>query len=89
VVITDETVEIIAELFADVSKVSPDCFAAMVTNVTIGANIDHINRISRMYELFIYRSGWETMVFRTKNEAVRWIKEKVGEKFGIDDLTLS
>jgi len=27
------------------------------------------------------------MVFRIKNEAVRWIKEKVRDKFGINDLT--
>ena len=87
VAITDETVEVIAERFADASSINPDLIAAMATNVTIGANIDHINRISKMYELFIYRSHWETMVFRTKNEAVRWIKGKVSEKFGIDDLT--
>jgi len=84
--ISDETVEFIAGLCADTSKVNPDSIVAMVTNVTIGANIDLINRISTMYGLFIYRSCWETMVFRTKSEAVRWIKEKVRDKFGIDDL---
>jgi hypothetical protein len=61
----------------------------MVTNVTIGASIDLINRISRMHELFVYRSCWETMLFRTNPQAVRWIKEKVRDKFGIDDLTFS
>ena len=85
--ITNETVEFIAGLCADTSRVNPDSIVAMVTNVTIGANIELINRISRMYELFIYRSCWETMVFRTKNEAVRWIREKVRDKFGINDLT--
>ena len=53
----------------------------------IVASIDLIKRISKMHELFVYRSCWETMVFRTKGEAVRWIKEKVRDKFGIDDLT--
>jgi len=84
--ITNETVEFIAGLCAGTSKVNPDSIVAMVTDVTIGANIDLINRISRMYELFIHRSCWETMVFRTKSEAVRWIREKVRDKFGIDDL---
>jgi hypothetical protein len=85
--ITNETVEFIAGLCEDTSRVNPDPIAAMVANVSVGANLDLISKLSRMHELFIYRSCWETMVFRTKNEAVRWIKEKVRDKFGIDDLT--
>ena len=87
--ITNETVEFIAGLCADASRVNPDSIVAMVTNVTIGANIDLINRISRMHELFVYRSCWKTMLFRTKPQAVRWIKEKVRDKFGIDNLTFA
>ena len=85
--ITNETVEFIAELIADTSRVNPDSIVAMVAYVTYGANIDLLNRISRLHELFIYRSCWETRLFRTKPQAVRWIKEKVRDKFGIDDLT--
>lgn len=84
--ITDETVEFISGIGTDASKVNPDLIAAMVANVSIGADIDHISRISRMHELFIYRSRWKTMIFRTRIEAVRWIKKKVREKYGIDDL---
>jgi len=87
VAITNETVEFIAGLCADTSRVNPDTIVAMVANVSIGADIDLVNRISRMFELFVYRSCWKTMVFRTNNEAVRWIREKVRDKFGIDDLT--
>jgi hypothetical protein len=87
--ITNETVEFIAGLYADTSRVNPDSIVAMVTYVTYGASIDLINRISRMHELFVYRSCWETLVFRTKGEAVRWIRGKVRDKFGIDDLTFS
>ena len=87
--ITNETVEFIAELIADTSRVNPDSIVAMVVYVTYEAGIDLLNRNSRLHELFIYRSCWETMVFRTKGEAVRWIKEKVRDKFGIDDLTFS
>ena len=85
--ITDETVDYISGLFADASSVNPDSIAAMVTYVPIGANKDLIDRISKLHELFIYRSCWETLFFRTKPQAVRWIKEKVKEKSGIDDLT--
>jgi len=84
--ITNETIESIADLCAETSRVHPDPIVAMVTNVSMGAGIDLINRVSRMYELFINRSCWETMVFRTKSEAVRWIREKVRKKYGIDDL---
>lgn len=84
--ITDKTADLIAGLLADTSKVNPDSIVAMVAYVPIGANMDLINKISSLHELFIYRSGWKTMLFRTKPQAVRWIKEKVKEKFGIDDL---
>ena len=87
--ITSETVEFIARLCADTLRVNPDSIVGMVTNVTIGASIDLINRISRMHELFVYRSCWETTLFRTKPQAVRWIKEKVRDKFRIDDLSFS
>ena len=85
--ITDETVELIAARLADTSRINMDCIVAMVAYVPIGANMDLINRISKLHELFIYRSSWETLIFRTKPEAVRWIKKKVREKFGIDGLT--
>lgn len=87
--ITDETVEFTSEIVTDASKVNPDLIAAMVANVSIGADIDHISRVSRMHELFIYRSRWKTMIFRTRIEAVRWIKKKVREKYGIDDLAFN
>ena len=87
--ITNETVELIAGLWADTSKVYPDSIVAMVADVTYGANIDLLNRISRLHELFIYQSCFETRLFRTKPQAVRWIREKVRDKFGIDDLSFS
>jgi hypothetical protein len=87
--ITNETVELIAGLFADASRVNPDSIVAVIVYVAFGANIDLIKRISRMHELFFYQSSWETLLFRTKPPAVRWIKEKVRDKFGIDDLTYS
>lgn len=85
--ITKGTVEFIAGLFADTSRVNPDTIVAMVAYIPIGARIDLINRISRLHELFINRSCWETQFFRTKPQAVRWIKHRVRDKFRIDDLT--
>lgn len=88
-VISNETVEFIAELFADTARANPDPIVAMVAYVTVGANIDLLNRISRLHELFVHRSCWETRLFRTKPQAVRWIREKVRDRFGINDLTFS
>ena len=85
--LSDETVESIAGLYEEISRNNPDTIVAMVNNVPIGANIDLINRLSKMSELFIYRSCWESRIFRTKPLAVIWIREKVKEKFDIDDLT--
>jgi len=87
--ITNETVELIAGLFADASRVNPDTIVAVIVYVAFVADIDLIKRISRIHELFFHRSCWEPMLFRTKPPAVRWVKEKVKDKFGIDDLTFS
>ena len=85
--ITDETVEMISALFAEPSRVNPDSVVAMVTYVSYGANIEIADRISKLHEVFSNRSCWDTLLFRTKPQAVRWIRGKVREKFGIDDLT--
>jgi len=85
--ITTETVELISGLWADASRVNPDPIVALVAYAAYGASIDLLNIISRLHELFIYQSCWETRLFRTKPQAVRWIKEKVKVKSGIDDLS--
>jgi hypothetical protein len=85
--ITNETVENIAGIVEDTSSVNPDTIFAMVAYVSMEANIDLLNRISKMHELFIYRSSWDAMLFRNKPSAVRWVKKKVRDKFGTDVLT--
>jgi hypothetical protein len=85
--ITDDTVDYISGLLAGASSVNPDAIVAMVAYVSYGANIDLIDTISQMRELFMNRSCWETLQFKARPHAVRWIKEKVNDKFGIDDLT--
>lgn len=87
--ITHETVECIAGMVADTSKINPDPIVAVVANVSIGANLDHIAMLSKIHALFVHRSYWETMVFRTRIEAVRWIRKQLKEKFGINDLTFN
>lgn len=85
--IGDETVATISGLIKDISKANPDPIVALVTYAAYGANLEHVNRISRLHELFVYQSCWETRLFRTKPLAVKWIRERVSDKFGIDDLS--
>ena len=42
-----------------------------------------------MFEALVFDAGWETNVFGSKEEAVEWIRERVNDKFGIDNLTFS
>lgn len=84
--ISDATIDHISGLLADVSRLNPDSILAMVAYVSYAANIDLIDRISQMRKLFINRSCWESLQFKTRPQAVTWIKKKVNDKFGIDDL---
>ena len=87
--VSDDTVAYISGLLADISSAHPDCIVAMVAYVSYGAGVDTVGRISRMRELFIDRSRWEALLFRTRPQAARWIKGKVKEYFGIEGLTFS
>jgi len=56
VAFTDETVEFIGGQFADDARVNPDTVVAMVIYVAMAANVDTLDRISKMRELFINQS---------------------------------
>jgi hypothetical protein len=86
VAIADETVEYISGMFTDISNSNPETIVAMVAYVSYDAGVDTVDRISRMRELFLDEPCWESLVFRTRPQAVRWIKGKVKENFGIDGL---
>ena len=85
--LTDATVDHISGLFAGASNDNPDAILAMVAYVSYGTNIDLIDTTSQMRELFMNRSCWESLQFKTRPQAVTWLKEKVNDKFGIGDLT--
>ena len=79
--IDSEGVKFIAELSEEAPKVNADPIVAIVSKK------DHIYGLSRMYESLIGMTNWKIMVFRSKTEAVEWIREKVRERFGIGNLT--
>jgi len=79
--IAHETIQQVAYLCEDAAKINPDPFVAYF------ADNDLVYGLSRMFDTLVGNTNWETMVFRSRNEALEWIRERVKEKFGIDDLT--
>lgn len=79
--ITKQSVEYISKLCVAASKNNPDPIVAMwgTTDIAFG--------LQRMAEALMSPTDWEMMTFRTREQAVEWIKERVKDKFGIDDLT--
>ncbi len=51
--------------------------------VAVIANDDLALQLARMWESFVEYTGWETMTFRIRWKAERWIVEKVKANFGI------
>ena len=87
--VTDDTVDVIARLCAEAYKSHPDPVVAIATYFSMTVNLEQIKRLTRFYELFVHGARWESLLFRTKMEAVRWLRKKVSTKFGLDDLTFS
>ncbi len=70
-----------AQLCKGASEINPESVIAAV------AGRDVIYGLSRMWEILVDDTTWETMVFRKIEDAKVWIKEKVKKKYGIDNLT--
>jgi hypothetical protein len=75
------------QLIADYCKKSSIANSKVV--VAIVAKQDVIYGMARMWEILSEATKWETMVSRNREEAEAWIKQRVKQKYGIDDLTFS
>ena len=78
--VSTSEIEIIAAQDREMSRHLPDYIVAIVAkrNLEFG--------VSRMWEAVAQMHGlqWETMVFNDRNDAEKWIKNKVLEKYGIE-----
>jgi len=56
--------------------------------VEIVAPTDSEYGLSRMWEILAERTGWETMVFRSRATGLAWlrVRVRVREKFGFDSI---
>ena len=79
--LSTQKVELIAEYCKSSSIVNQGAIVALV------ASQDLIYGLSRMWQVLSEGTNWETMVFRNREDAEAWIKERVKEKYGIDVLT--
>jgi len=51
--------------------------------VGIYAKNDLAFGLGRMWEVFIADAGWDTKVFRSRPDAVAWVRQRVFETFGL------
>ena len=79
--IATESVDLIAHYCRKASVVNPEAVVAIV------ADEDLIYGLARMWEILIDETDWDTMVFRKREDAEAWIRERVKEKYEINDLT--
>ncbi len=45
--------------------------------------------LARMWSVFMGEPTWETMIFRDRDDAVGWVRERAKQRWGIDDLTFA
>ena len=74
-------IELMAEMCVEAAAVNPDVVVGVITDD------DLLYGLSRMWEILIDNTTWETMVFRNRKDAFAWVEKRVKEKHGIDDLT--
>jgi len=72
--------KIIADQDMEASKFIPDAILAIL------AREDLVFGLNRMWEMIAENAGlqWETMVFRDREKAEAWTKDRIRDKFSID-----
>jgi hypothetical protein len=68
-----EEVRIIAGQDRRIAQIAP---AGIVVAMIAPREVDF--GMARMWQVFVEETGWETMVFRSFDEADLWLREKVG-----------
>jgi hypothetical protein len=81
--VSPEAIRTVAELCKQASSVNSDVVVAVV------AKSDLIFGLSRMSQALMVRTGWEHEVFRNKEDAEAWIKRRLLDRHGINDLTMA
>lgn len=80
--VSSKAISLIANLCKGAAKVNPDPVVAVV------ANQELIYGLSRMWEMLCEETKWKIMVFRSRDDGVAWLKERVRDQYGDTDLTM-
>lgn len=80
--ISNKAIAQIVELCKMASEVNQTVIVSFV------ASTDHIYGLSRMTQAMMACTGWEHEVFRNKENAVVWLKQRVKDKHGITDINI-
>ena len=78
--VSSKAIRLIADFCIAAAASNPDAVVATV------ADQDLIFGLARMSEILMARTGWESQVFRNREDAKPWIKERVKEKYGLEDV---
>jgi len=81
--ISSESISLIAGLCRSAAKFNPYPVIAIIANQNL------IYGLARMTEMLIDATGWEHEVFRNREDAESWIRERLKKKYGIGDLTMT
>jgi hypothetical protein len=76
-----------AQEVANLCKIASSVNSNLVIGVV--AKSDLAFGLSRMSQILMVETGWDHKVFRNRGDAEEWIKAKVYEKYGIDDLIMA
>jgi hypothetical protein len=75
-----QDIRTIAELDRRIAQIAPP---GIVIAIIAPREVDY--GMARMWQILIEETGWETMVFRSFDEADSWLREKVGEWAEVDE----
>jgi hypothetical protein len=81
--VSNKALELIANYCQTVAKINPDIIVVHVTNHAL------VYGLAKMWEVLTNNTKWEKMVFRDRSDAEAWIRKRIEEKYGIDNLTFN
>ena len=74
---TSRELELVAAKDRQAAVIAPGVCVAII------ANKDVVYGLARMWEAYMHNAGWETHVFRSRESAEAWIRERVVKHFGV------
>ena len=81
-----DSVQAIQAAAADVRRVANQDLAASkdmpATVIAVYAKGDLPFALARMWQVFVEAANWDTKVFRSRADAVAWLKQRVLDRFG-------